>query len=335
MRAVVPLNPNISARISVLRFVMIAGIVVLHVPPYVPLTETADGVFPFIKAFFSGALFRATVPVLTCISGFLLFRAGLDEHVQKLVAKKMRNLLLPLVVWNVPLVMMLYVAQANGYLLGLSAQVYPFEPLAILDKSFGLITGPVNYPLGFLRDLFVLTLLSPVIGLLLRNIPWVGLVAILTGFLLNLDGPLLLRDTMPVNFYIGGMAAVLAWDLTRLDRYAPAFSSLLLAVCVVMVVFEIEDRRLFSLLSPVVIWPISALFVGTWLGERCQRLAPASFFIFLAHAPVLLTVWFAYQRFALVPYELFWFGAPVITMAICLVSRDLLSRLALRQLFKA
>ena len=67
---------------------MIVGIVILHVPPPIPLVETAPGVFPFIKAYFSHAVFRSTVPVLTCISGFLLFKAGLDSSFLLVFKKK-------------------------------------------------------------------------------------------------------------------------------------------------------------------------------------------------------------------------------------------------------
>ncbi|MDA1326673.1 MAG: hypothetical protein O3C34_18275 [Proteobacteria bacterium] len=90
------LDQNISDRIELLRFMLIFGIVILHVPPYIPLGETADGWFPFIKAFFQHGLFRSTVPVLTCISGFLLFKAYLDQRVRELVVKKTQTLLLPL-----------------------------------------------------------------------------------------------------------------------------------------------------------------------------------------------------------------------------------------------
>ncbi len=65
-------------RIAMLRLLMIIGVVVLHTPPYVSVTEIGPGIFDFIKALFQNAAFRATVPVLTVISGYLLFRSGLD-----------------------------------------------------------------------------------------------------------------------------------------------------------------------------------------------------------------------------------------------------------------
>lgn len=46
------IDNEISTRISILRFVMILGIVILHTPLYVPIAQVGSGVFDSIKAFF-------------------------------------------------------------------------------------------------------------------------------------------------------------------------------------------------------------------------------------------------------------------------------------------
>ena len=82
-----------------LRYLMIVGIVVLHTPPYVPVAEMGPGLFDFIKAFFQSAMFRATVPVLTVISGYLLFQSGLDQHWMRLAKKKTRTIIARMSAW--------------------------------------------------------------------------------------------------------------------------------------------------------------------------------------------------------------------------------------------
>jgi succinoglycan biosynthesis protein ExoH len=303
-----------------MRFLLIFGIVILHVPQYVPLEETAAGWFPFIKAFFQHGLFRSTVPVLTCISGFLLFRSCLDQRFGELVAKKTQTLILPLFLWNFPLIVILFVIQSQGLMShNFSATLYPFDLFTTLDKTFGLVSSPVNYPLNFLRDLFILCLLAPLIGLLLRHLPWIGLAGLSLFFWFNWDGGLVLRNTMPINFYIGGMAAVLHWNLNKLDRFALPFAVLLIACCALIVALEIGDRRWFRVVSPILIWPMMGLIVYTALGRVCRRLAPDAFFIFLSHGPLLLAIWLAYSKLATaIPYELFWISAPFVVLLLCL-----------------
>lgn len=71
-------DQDIAHRIDLLRFVMIFGIVILHTPQYVNIADVGTGWFDLFKAFFQSAVFRCTVPVLTTISGYLLFKAGFD-----------------------------------------------------------------------------------------------------------------------------------------------------------------------------------------------------------------------------------------------------------------
>jgi len=56
---------EVRERISMLRFLMIFGVVLLHTPPFVPIKEVGGGTFDLLKSFFQNAVFRTTVPVLT------------------------------------------------------------------------------------------------------------------------------------------------------------------------------------------------------------------------------------------------------------------------------
>lgn len=303
-------------RIAMLRFFMIVGIVVLHTPPYVPISEIGPGVFDFFKAFFQSAVFRATVPLLTVISGYLLFRSGLDQQWQQLIKKKARTIVLPFLVFNLTVLLAAFAAQyAAG--LRMSYQLVPFDASTWFDAAFGLTQSPINYPLNFLRDLIVLVLLSPLFGLALRNRPWIGFAVVFLIFFNNLDGALVLRDVMPIMFYVGGLAATRKWDLLALDRYALPCLVVLLALCVCMVHFRIGNTTYFRLLAPFLIWPAAALLHDTRLGRWLQSQSKLSFFIFLAHAPLMLVLSVMYQKLGEpIPYPLYWFAMPVVIVTI-------------------
>jgi len=297
---------------------MIFGIIVLHTPPYVPLAETGSSIFDFFKAVFQHAIFRSSVPVLTFISGYLLFSENLDLKFRSLFFKKTRTILIPLVLFNLPIALIVYVAQANHLLdHEFSKQLYPFDVSTWVDAIVGLFGSPINYPLNFLRDLYVISIFSPLFGLFLRKFPWTGFLIIFIVFWFNFDGDIILRNTMPISFYAGGMAAICRWDLKRLDKYALLLLLLFLAFCIIIIIFKIENRNYLRLLSPILVWPAASLIVDTRFGAWIAKLAKFSFLTFLMQGPMLLTLWIIYQKyFSEVPYWIFWASTPIIIAVI-------------------
>lgn len=312
-------NNPVERRLAILRFLMIAGVVVLHTPLYVPVAEVGSGWFDVTKAFFQNAVFRSTVPVLTCISGYLLFRSGLDRRYGDLLRKKLRTIALPFMVFNLSLVAAVLVVESQVDL-QLSYQLFPLDATTLLNAMFGLSASPLNYPLNFLRDLFVLMLLAPLFGWLLRRTGALALLPLAGIFLFNVDGYLILRSEMPVMFYLGGLAAVQNWNLQRCDRHAGLFLAAFVALCLAIVHFKIANNSFLRLVSPLLLWPATHLLAHGFLGRLGHRLAHMSrysFFIFLAHAPVLVLSWALYRRFgADLPYEVYWLVTPVLTCAL-------------------
>lgn len=310
------IDTDISSRISILRFVMIFGIVILHTPLYVPIDQVAPHVFDMIKAFFQDAVFRCTVPVLTLISGYLLFNSTMPAYPRALVAKKFKSLVIPFLVFNLPLVALVFVLQSFGTL-AVSYQLVPAKLGALADAAFSLSMAPINYPLYFLRDLFVLCVMSPIFAVMLRRAPLSGLILVGLVFLLNFDGWLVIRTDMPVTFYIGGLCAVHKVDMRRFDKHAPACIALFLALCGAVVAFKVKNTTGLRLVAPLLIWPAASMVVGTRFGTWVASMGKYSFFIFLMHAPVLTATWIIYSKYgAALPYPLYWVVAPLFTTAL-------------------
>jgi succinoglycan biosynthesis protein ExoH len=310
------IDTEISTRISILRFVMIFGIVILHTPLYVPIDQVGPGAFDIIKAFFQDAVFRCTVPVLTLISGYLLFGSKLPQHPKLLISRKFKSLIIPFLIFNLPLVVIVFVLQSFGPL-ALSYQLVPANLATLADAALSLSAAPLNYPLYFLRDLFVLCLLAPVLAVLLRRAPMPGLILVGLIFMLDLDGWLVIRTDMPVTLYIGGLCAMHKVDMRRLDRHALACVALFIALCCAVVAFKIKNTTGLRLIAPMLVWPAASLLVGTRLGTWMAGLGKYSFFIFLMHAPILMATWMIYSRYgAALPYPLYWVAAPLVTTAL-------------------
>jgi succinoglycan biosynthesis protein ExoH len=278
----------VSQRIDMLRFLMIFGVVVVHAPPYTPFGSVPDGWLPMLVSFFQNAVFRGTVPLLTLISGYCLFKSGQDTQFGKLIARKARTLLVPFLIFNFG---MLFFDVLSDRLFGLSIV---FDPAAMnvrtwLNATFAVFNTPINMPLYFLRDLMVLMVLAPAFGWLLRRAPIAGLIGIAVLFLTNMDGYLILRDDMPVEFFLGGILACKKMDICALDKYAYSALGVFIAACLYVVWVDEDNANILALrlVAPFLIWPVGAVMVGTPFGQWLVKQSRYSFFIFICHAPVL------------------------------------------------
>ena len=75
--------PDISRRIAIAKLLLVFGIVITHIPPYLELSNLSFTAPETIKAFFAHAFFRAAVPLLAAISGYLLFSSKLHLDIKR------------------------------------------------------------------------------------------------------------------------------------------------------------------------------------------------------------------------------------------------------------
>lgn len=307
-----------SLRIDMLRTILIFGIIVVHVPPHMDYAPPHSDVWGMFRFALSNALFRAAVPTLTVVSGYLLF-----QHVERLryadtVRKKSERLLWPFLLWNLPFVALLYAIEAAGmqdhqY----SFQLYPFDWRVMADAAFAWRDGPVNYPLNFLRDLYLLMLAFPVVLWMARRLGWAGLVLVYGVFILDLDGPLIGRGLMPACFYAGAMLALRKVDLGRFDHLWPLAIMLLLAGSAIVAWFDVHNLTLFTTLAPPLIWIAASPLADTKAGRWLAGLAEHSFFVFLSHSFLVLALQIVWDRLLPnAPYMLFWLVTPFVAFAV-------------------
>ena len=318
------MDKGISRRIAITRYFMVIGIVILHLPPTQTLSELGTSFLDIIRAFFTYGAFRTTVPVLTVLSGFLLFRSGLHFQPLKLLSKKTTSILVPMLIWNIPVVIILYFTQKSGVIThGFTTKLYPVEFYNWLNALTGMFENPANYPLNFLRDLYVVSLLSPLYWLFLKKAPYIGLLCVILVAYFNLDGYLLRRYDLMISFYIGGLAATQNWDLKYLDRYAKWLLAIFIAASLVIALYDIENIFLFRLFSPFMVWPAMSLLVDTKFGDFLFKNANSSFFTFLAHGPLLFIIWTLFQQLPVeLPNFVFWLVTPPLIVYLSILLRE-------------
>ena len=296
-------------RIESLRFPLIASVVFLHNGT----TTTQAGnrslgvsnpepVVTLVITLFSQGFALLRVPAFFLLAGYLFFR-GVTPRLasyQGKIRRRVDSLLVPYLFWNLALLALIAIGQAwpfwQAHMSGNGApRIAAFEVRDFLNALLGLDGFPIAYQFWFVRDLMVLVLLSPLIGLLIRHaaVAYIGALALawlasawsLPG--LN-PGPLLF-------FSLGGALSLKDASLFRMDRHVglllPAYLFLsLVSVMPIDLPFRGEMQKITLLLGiPCVFWATRFL-VHPRLDWMTVGLASSSFLLFAMHEPLLSIV---------------------------------------------
>jgi fucose 4-O-acetylase-like acetyltransferase len=341
------LSPDISDSIRIARVLGILGLVMIHVPPWrVDLGDPPRAIAAFDLIFqYCQELFgRASVPLLSIISGYLMVRldAGLSQR--RRLTKKVRSLLVPLVCWN--LIAVLLGAILDG---GVQARSW----LQWADEIVALTAEPAIVPLYFLRDMFLCALLYPLLRALVDRWP---VPTILVALALSLgdwtypvfigSGPFLFF-TIGIGIALGRLRAEPGPLGRRLiliaALLAPAFTT---AVTTAMLTDSFDHPTLEAAFT-------AGLFVervcgawATWLlagwvlrrpwADLVKGVEPMIFLVFCSHVLWLSLAWHLLRRLGLnyehPLYPLFFLTAPLHALAAGLTLHAMLRRLSPRLL---
>lgn len=171
-------NSLLSRTISFLRFPMIFFILYLHVA----LRGESDGAvesaeafagYEGVRFFFVESVSRIFVPCFFFISGFLFFYySDFNSSVYyRKMKRRFRTLVVPYVFWNFFVIVLYYLGQrfVPTIMSGQSGNLDEFGAKEWLMCFWNINNGyPINLPLWFLRDLIVLSALSPLVYFAVR-----------------------------------------------------------------------------------------------------------------------------------------------------------------------
>lgn len=198
-----------SQLIKVARVVCIIFMMTTHIWPGSDRILTASQPLP-IEAFFIlivDSLGRASVPLLSLISGVLIVHSFDRRDAVSVMKTKPATLLVPMVVWSIPMVLLLFVEQRVRGETGLA----PSHMMEWLNSFFALTQSPANGPLHFLREIFIMSCYAWLVLTVYRRFPKAAFGLMAGIFLLEqIPGGFLLFRNQIATFYLGGMALALA-----------------------------------------------------------------------------------------------------------------------------
>lgn len=328
-----------------MRIVLISGIVFVHIPfddGSNPFNGTY-GAFDWVRVFLTEALFRVGVPCLSAISGYLLFRGGLENFSYlKTIRTKSQTVLLPFLLWNCVFFLAILVALGLGYGDGYVPNPWQASARELMTQLFAAEDFPINVPLYFLRDLFVCILLSPLLAWLIRHAPLLTLAVLLVVAVVpEASLYVVLKRSILFSFSLGIYIGLNNIDLKALDRYAAAGATLLLASCAALasVIYmtgpSLPDwvqflRNTLAIFGALGFWLLSAPLIETQLGQRLSKTGSLSFWIFCGHYPLLIFLWIVWGKTGISIYPLFFIISLAVLFPFLAVSNNLCRKIAPR-----
>lgn len=339
------MRADLSQRIEVLRVVCILGVVVVHTAPPEDFGQAFFAPWAkFVHVFFAGGFFRAGLPTLSVISGYLAVLALQHSTYRTVVGKRWWSLLVPAVLWGVLTAVPALALQYTGALSANTFEMVGGGVRVWIDAIFGLDQGPINKSLYFLYDLFLCLVALPLFVVVLRRAALAGGVVLLAVLAVDPLGGAYLRPEIVLGFYAGGYVAMHGLDPVRLDRWRRPCLAVYLAACAAVAWYgtglppgALEDglRPLINglrVIGPLAMWALVSYLIGFGAGARLARFGKHAFFLYCFHSPVMRLIaraWYASDhRFPPEAYLLYFALAAPVAVALALVAAEVLARTA-------
>ncbi|SCY66436.1 acyltransferase family protein [Microvirga guangxiensis] len=347
--------------INFLRLLLVIGLVFLHYGNFPgSVASPFDGfsgfhkehaLATFVNIYFV-YLFYSSVPLLGTISGYLFFRnwkPGMDFYWKRIKSRTF-SILLPMISWCAIVLAVFYVIRMFSPTSGFLALIdnYDLDNLGLrqlVNALAGITRRPVNFQFWFLRDLFLTVLCTPLLGLLIRRIPYIGLAAIGLVWLFNVDVPVFFRNDVFFFFYLGGLIQARGWNLDFIPPRAAVVAMVVYLIVVglrtVAPAFVTEDTafgyvvlepmtRLMRLLGVYAFWGCAPFLMRTFIGRQIVTWGALAFFLHAIHWP--LNHFVKDGLAALLPPEgdagliMNYFGTTFVTIAISFAAAWLLNK---------
>ncbi|KQX18087.1 hypothetical protein ASD39_17755 [Sphingomonas sp. Root50] len=323
------------------------GLVIIHVPPWrIDLGDPprAIGAFDLVFQYCQELFGRASVPLLSIISGYLMVRLDTGIAPRARLAKKAWSLLVPLFCWN--LIAVLLAAILDG---GLPERSW----LGWANELFALTAEPAILPLYFLRDMFVCAILYPLLRALIGRWPVPAILFALAITLADWTYPLFIGSG-PFLFFTVGVGVALGKVRARPGRTAtaliaaaallvPAFTT---SVTTAMLTGAFDQPTLDAAFTAGLYlervfgagatWLLAGWVVRQPWAGRVTAIEPMIFLVFCSHVLWLGLAWNVLHRIGLdydhPLYPLFFLTAPLQALAAGVALHAVLSRIAPRLL---
>lgn len=341
------MNKSLSETIDFLRFPLACMVVLLHLPgkytnwsSYSFLDFLSFSIYDYLTLM-TNIIGQIAVPVFFCISGYLFYCDDKIKYQSKMKSRT-KSVLVPYLLWNVIALFLMVIVKGIGVILNnrdIQGLIDYLSPINIVKYILGNFDNlytwqPIDAPLWFIRDLYIMFLLYPVIYFLLRRYkkPWGGILLLYISGVAGI--PCLQMQTIfffSLGVYMHMYNVNILKQMTCKKLYSIAF--------VAFVSFVIRFIWGYGYLMPVFILIFSGLMVY-WLSfiqekklsVRIRAMKKYSFFIFASHIFIVDRLYFLFYHPLFVNNEILhiisYFLNPVVTVIMCISLFHVLKRIS-------
>jgi len=213
----------------------------------------------------------------------------------------MRSLVLPFLLWSTAAVAGAVIVDSvvPGIFDRTLGEAASRDALRFADAILGVTAPPLAIQFWFVRDLILAVALAPVVWLGAARAPLLSLAALSVAWLTGQDFGVFLRLDTFLFFWFGATLAIHRIDVTPNDQLAgPLMAVFLVAVglrtLAPWLTGEIQPHWLepatsvMRVLGVAALWCASGQLARSAAGRIAAGFAPAAFFIYCAHFPLVI-----------------------------------------------
>lgn len=313
------LDKTSSERMDMLRFPLIIGVVFIHAyGSNVNLKGGSAGIqeigflSQFIQNFISQGIARVSVPLFFLMSGYLFFLGfnwTLEKYKRK-VQNRVKTLVIPFVFWNLATMFFLLVAQSipatSVFFSGSNQNIATYKVFDFLNSLLGINKYPISYQFWFIRDLFVMVWISPIISALFlnRNISSIILACLFTLWFFNL-WPIYIPSIAAIFFfYLGAYLSNREFNLFALDNYGKIIAISYLGLLILDTLTKGYSYNGYIHNAGIIFGIMVAFYLSKYaiknnaVKRTLLNLSGYSFFVFAIHEPALTVLKKIIYKFA-------------------------------------
>ncbi len=288
-----------AVRFPLIIMVVFSHCVLLRINTPISLEHFTGAEFFHSSELFVRSLGAIAVAGFALISGYFFFlkEEFTIKYYTKAIFKRKNSLLYPYLLWNTIAILALWSKNLIAQKLGVAVGVNAVE-LAFLNNYslIDLFLLPIDGPLWYIRELIVITLVSPLIGLILRYLKkW----AILVFFAIYLM-PFLIGIATPILsfFCFGAYLAKEQIDIIALANRLRWFGRIGTLIFFIALELYCDSPYYFIIHAVTTVSLVVLIFNfidklerqgSKWI-ETFLRFTPAVFFIYALHSIILINL---------------------------------------------
>ena len=333
-------------------------------------------IYNLIRLTISHVLPHIAVPIFFFISGFLFFYKVKEFNFtvyKKKIRKRFKTLIIPYLLWNTIPILIFVCArigdylikgaplssipayfESNGWLhLYWDSHVWSLDSVDWLGNKLMAMSGPCNLPLWFLRDLIVITLLTPLVYFLVKKLHKSILFILLFCYVSNIFPQIRGLHVSTVFFFTtGAFFSIYNKNiLTVFNKYQSVIilPTIVFFICTIMydAIYTLEGRffcPFYVIGGSIIAFNVSSYWVRRKKWEIPSIFTQSSFFIYAIHTIIALkmarvittSIFFNSVALRYLPEPMLllmnYIVTPLVTIAICLGIYILMDRFTPRLL---